>query len=145
MGKRVLVSGYFDPLHIGHIDLFQLAKNLAGEGGKLIVVVNNDYQASLKKGRPFMPHEERINIIKNLRMVDEVILSIDEDKTICKTLEMINPDIFANGGDPINIELVPEKEVCDRLGIEMVINLGKKLQSSSALTGMKGTYSSENK
>ena len=140
MGRRkktVLISGYFDPLHIGHIDLIKRAKQL---GDHLIVVVNTDQQATLKKSKPFMPQDERVEIMKSLSLVDEVVLSIDVDRTICKTLEMIKPDIFANGGDLIRDEKrIPEYHVCKILGIQMVNNLGEKLQSSSKLTGLPGT------
>ena len=134
--KIVAISGYFDPLHIGHIDLIKRARNL---GNYLIVIVNSDEQVVLKKGRSFMPQDERIEIMKSLKFVDKVILSIDKDRTVCKTLEMVKPDIFANGGDRITGN-IPEQEVCDRLGIKMVNNLGEKLQSSSKLTGLSGTY-----
>ena len=134
--KRILISGYFDPLHVGHLDLIAKAKEL---GDHLIVVVNNDEQAILKKGRSFMPEKERVDILKSLKLVDEVILSIDKDRTIRKTLEMIKPDVFANGGDRID-GIIPEQEVCERLGIEIKNNLGGKLQSSSKLTGLAGTY-----
>ena len=134
--KIVAISGYFDPLHVGHIDLIKRARNL---GNYLIVIVNSDEQVVLKKGRSFMPQDERIEIMKSLKFVDKVILSIDKDRTVCKTLEMVKPDIFANGGDRIT-ENIPEQEVCDRLGIKMVNNLGEKLQSSSKLTGLSGTY-----
>lgn len=130
--KKVVVSGYFDPLHIGHIDLMRRAKEL---GDYLIAIVNNDHQCTLKKGKPFMPQEERLEIIKALEMVDEVVLSIDEDRTINKTLEMVNPDIFANGGYK-KTGRISEQDVCERLNIEIVNNLGEKLQSSSTLTGL---------
>lgn len=136
--KVVLISGYFDPLHIGHLELIRKAKQL---GDYLIVVVNTDYQASLKKGKSFMPEKERVEIIKALKLVDEVVLSVDDDRTVCKTLEVIKPNIFANGGDKIDENTqIPEREVCERLGIEMINNLGEKLQSSSRLTGLPGTY-----
>ncbi len=127
---RVLISGYFDPIHIGHIDFIRRAKNL---GDYLIVIVNTDAQAIMKKGKSFMPEGERVEIMKALRYVDEVILSIDKDRTVCKTVEMIKPDIFANGGDRID-GTIPEEWVCDRLGIKIINNLGEKIQSSSNLT-----------
>jgi len=127
--KTVAVSGYFDPLHVGHLELIHLAKQL---GDKLVVIVNNDHQTSIKKGKPFMKQEERVEIVKALRDVDEVFLSIDQDKSICESLRAVNPDIFANGGDRHQGE-VPETPVCKELGIEMVDELGKKIQSSSEL------------
>ena len=125
------VSGYFDPIHIGHIEYFKLSRNIAD---KLMVIVNNDDQATLKKGRPFMPVDERIKIIRELRCVDYVIKSIDTDRTVCKTLESASPrpDYFCNGGDQTN-ETIPESEVCARLGIKLVDGFGDKIQSSSWL------------
>ena len=78
--KIVVTSGYFDPLHIGHIECLELARQL---GDKLIVIINNDLQAKLKKGKSFMNEKDRMKIISALRCVDEVFLSIDKDKTQC--------------------------------------------------------------
>jgi cytidyltransferase-like protein len=129
--KTVCVSGYFNPLHSGHIQLFQNSKEL---GDRLVVIVNNDEQVKLKGSIPFMEALERAEIVRNLRMVDEVVIAIDKDKTVCKTLEKIHPDIFANGGDRKSAEDIPEAEVCERLGIEMVFNVGgEKTQASSKL------------
>jgi cytidyltransferase-like protein len=125
----VAASGYFDPIHIGHIEYLEKAKEL---GDKLIVIVNNDYQAGLKKGKYFMPENERIKIVGALKSVDEVFLSIDKDPTVCKSLEEIKPDIFAKGGDRFSYE-VPESEVCRKYNIKIVDGLGRKIQSSSEL------------
>jgi len=125
----VAVSGYFDPLHIGHIEYMKLSKEL---GDELIVIINNDKQAILKKGRSFMNESERMEIVKNLRFVDKVFLSIDEDASVCKTLAMIKPDIFTNGGDRHNSE-IPEARVCRELGIELREGMGEKIQASSDL------------
>ena len=127
--KTVAISGYFDPLHIGHIELIKLAKKL---GDKLVVIVNNNSQAVLKKGKPFMKQEERMKIVQEIKDVDEVFLSIDQDTSVCKSLRAVNPDIFANGGDRHQGE-VPETKICRELDIEMVDGLGKKIQSSSDL------------
>ena len=124
--KIVAVSGYFDPLHVGHVEYFKLAKKL---GDRLVVILNNDKQAKLKKGSAFMPQEERRAILEALRDVDEVFLSIDTDSTVCRSLEALKPDIFAKGGDRF-IGEVPETEVCREMGVEMVDSLGKKIQSS---------------
>lgn len=129
MPVSVCVSGYFDPLHVGHLEYMRRAKL---RGDKLIVIVNSDKQAILKKGRPFMPDSERAQIIQSLRFVDEVYVSFDEDRTVCKTLEMIHPDVFCNGGDQTN-DSIPESEICNELGIELVDGLGNKIQSSSWL------------
>ena len=129
--KTVCVSGYFNPLHIGHLSLFEEAKKL---GDYLVVIVNNDHQVELKGSVPFMKEDERLKIVESLKMVDEAVLSKDIDRTVCKTLERVAPDIFANGGDRNNINDIPEAEVCKRLGIEMSFNVGGgKQQASSEL------------
>jgi len=130
---KVAVSGYFDPIHVSHLEYFKYAKEL---GDYLIVIVNNDYQCSLKKGKAFMPEQDRLRIASSIKGVDEVVLSIDQDRTVCKTLEMINPDIFANGGDRSNKE-IPESKVCREYNIKLVDGLGSKIRSSSDLTGLK--------
>jgi cytidyltransferase-like protein len=125
------VSGYFDPIHIGHIEYFKLAKNIADE---LMVIVNNDDQAVLKKGKPFMPADERMKIIQELKCVDYVVKSVDTDRTVCKTLETVSPKptFFCNGGDQNN-NSIPEVDICNRLGIQLVDGFGEKIQSSSWL------------
>ena len=130
---RVAVSGYFDPIHIGHLDYLELAKKL---GDKLVVIVNNNHQCKLKKGKPFMDELDRMRIVESLGIVDEVFLSIDSDRSVCKSLEEIKPDIFANGGDRATLE-VPESVVCKKYNIEMVDGLGDKIRSSSSITGLK--------
>lgn len=125
----VATSGYFDPLHRGHLELFSLAKKL---GTKLVVIVNNDQQAKLKKGFAFMSEKERLAVINSLKMVDEAMLCIDKDKTVCETLALLKPHIFAKGGDS-TLTNVPEKELCEKLGIRLVLGLGGKIQSSSWL------------
>lgn len=125
----VATSGYFDPLHHGHIELFRLAKEL---GDHLIVIVNNDNQTMQKKGYIFMPHEEKVKIISAIKYVDEVIISIDEDQTQCKTLEMLKPHIFAKGGDRY-IDEIPETPICKKHNIKIIDGLGLKVQSSSEL------------
>ncbi len=131
--KRVAVSGYFDPIHIGHLEYLKLAKEL---GDKLVVIVNNNDQCILKKGKPFMDELDRVKIVKSLKMVDEVFLSIDKDKTVCASLEEIKPDVFANGGDRSTGE-VPESSICKKYNIKMIDGLGNKIRSSSDLTGLK--------
>nr|AQS31713.1 hypothetical protein [uncultured archaeon]AQS31815.1 hypothetical protein [uncultured archaeon] len=135
-GKIVIASGYFDPLHIGHIEHLQLAKEIAGENGKLIVIVNNDKQARLKKGYEFMPLKERAEIVKALACVDDVFISIDEDKSVIKSIRAVHEkygaNIFAKGGDRFAYEM-PETPTCNELGIEIIHGLGEKIQSSSEL------------
>lgn len=128
----VAVSGYFDPIHVGHLEYLQLAKKL---GDKLIVIINNNFQVKLKKGSTFMDEKDRMEIVAALRCVDEVFLSIDEDKSVCKSLEYIKPDIFANGGDR-SLEEIPETAVMEKYNIKMVDGLGLKIRSSSDLTGL---------
>lgn len=131
--KEILVvtSGYFDPVHQGHLELFSLAKKL---GTKLVVIVNNDEQAELKKGFSFMPAKERLAVVRSLKMVDDAVLSLDKDRTVCKTLASLKPHIFAKGGDS-TLDNIPEKEICDKLGIRLALGLGDKIQSSSWLLG----------
>jgi cytidyltransferase-like protein len=129
--KTVTVSGGFDPVHIGHVRMIRDAAKL----GKLIVILNNDAFLMRKKGFVFMPLEERKEILENIKGVDSVFVAIDEDDSVCKSLEYLAPDIFANGGDRKNDKEIRESEVCRRLGIEMVFNVGGgKVQSSSELT-----------
>ena len=134
--KAVIVSGYFNPLHRGHVELFHKAKS---NGDSLFVIVNNDYQRKLKKSKKFMLEDERVLIINELKITDKVFLSIDKDRTVNKTLEFIFENysksfelIFANGGDQ-NIKTIFESEICNKLGIELIDNLGEKVQSSSWL------------
>lgn len=135
---KVAVSGYFDPMHRGHVEYLKLAKEL---GDYLVVILNNDKQAELKKGKAFMPLEDRKAVLEAMRNVDEVFVSIDEDKSVCKSLEIIKPDIFANGGDRKNEE-VPETKICNELGIKIVDGVGEKVQSSSEI--IKGSQEGEN-
>ncbi len=130
---KIAVSGYFDPIHVGHLEYLKMAKSL---GDILVVIVNNNHQCVLKKGKFFMDENDRLEIVKAIKYVDEVVLSVDQDKTVCKSLELIRPNIFANGGDRSSDE-VPETSVCKKYKIEMVDGLGEKIRSSSSLTGIK--------
>ena len=127
------VSGYFDPVHVGHLEYFKNAKKSTGSD-YLIVIVNNDDQATLKKGRPFMPLDERMKILSEFRCVDQVVRSVDTDRTVCNTLETLSPkpDFFCNGGDQTN-QSIPEGPICEKLKITLVDGLGHKIQSSSWL------------
>ena len=131
--KTVAISGYFDPIHVGHLEYIELSKRM---GDYLVVIVNNNHQCKLKKGKHFMDEKDRIKIVESIKGVDEVFLSIDSDKTVCKSLEKIKPDIFTNGGDRHNQE-IPESIVCKKYGIELLDGMGKKIRSSSDLTGLK--------
>ena len=109
--------------------MIQEAKKL---GDKLIVIVSNDFQHKLKKGKIIMTQDERAEIIRALRDVDEVVISIDKDRSSIKTLEMLKPDIYANGGDRTKDE-IPEAEICKKLRIKMIDGVGgsTKIDSSS--------------
>ena len=131
--KKIAISVYFDPIHVGHIEYINNAKKL---GDWLVVIVNNNNQCALKKGKYFMDEKDRVLIVKNIKAVDEVFLSIDEDKTVCKSLKKVNPDVFANGGDRKNYE-IPESKVCKENNIQIIDGLGDKIRSSSDLTGLK--------
>lgn len=132
----VAVSGGFDPVHIGHIEMMKSAKSL---GDKLVVILNNDNWLKKKKGFAFMNERERKAVMTALRYVDEVIISSHpenpEDMSVCRELETLKPNIFANGGDrkPDGVP-VPEASLCERLGIKIIYNVGGgKVQSSSEL------------
>ena len=134
--NAIIVSGYFNPLHKGHLEYLNNAKAIAD---KLIVIVNNDHQRALKGSKAFQDEEERVIIISNLKAVDEVVLSIDQDRTVCGTIRHISEKFgkeydlaFANGGDQSN-ETIPEFPVCEELGIALIDGLGEKIQSSSWL------------
>jgi cytidyltransferase-like protein len=134
--KIVIVSGYFNPVHKGHIEYFNKSKE---HGDKLYVIVNNDKQRELKGSKEFQDEDERMFIIQNLKMVDRVFLSVDTDRTVCKTIELIHSlgdredeFFFANGGDQNN-NSIPETPICDWLGVKLIDGLGDKIQSSSWL------------
>ena len=134
--NAVIVSGYFNPIHKGHIEYLNLAKQ---QGDKLIVIVNSDLQRKLKGSKEFMKQDERALIIKNIKCVDNVYISIDKDKTVIKTIRLIHSEMknkfnlfFANGGDQNN-STIAEVGVCNELKIGLIDNLGNKVQSSSWL------------
>ena len=121
--KVSIVSGGFDPLHVGHIELFNKARKI----GPLLVVLNSDDFLTKKKGKPFMPFEERKIILEN--------------GTVCATIEKlaslrdeVDAELyFCNGGDRTSGENTPEHRLCEKLGINTVYGLGDKIQSSSWL------------
>ena len=137
MRKLVICSGYFNPIHRGHVDYLAHAKSL---GDELIVIVNSDRQVKIKKSTPFMNEEERAYIVNALHCVDKVLISVDKDGSVCESmLEIFNTYslfydiVFANGGDRKD-DNIPEYELCDELGIEMQFGVGGgKTQSSSTL------------
>jgi D-beta-D-heptose 7-phosphate kinase/D-beta-D-heptose 1-phosphate adenosyltransferase len=129
--KLVMVSGGFDPLHIGHIRYIQEAKKL---GDELIVVLNCDRWLERKKGKKFMSSDDRAEIIRSLKDVDHVYVLESDRVDVCEAIERFKPAIFANGGDRF-ADNIPEFKVCQELGIEMVFNVGHggKVRSSSEL------------
>ncbi|MCP4686970.1 MAG: adenylyltransferase/cytidyltransferase family protein [Desulfobacterales bacterium] len=143
MGKIVIVSGYFNPIHVGHIRLLEEAKKL---GDQLIVIVNNDKQQRMKKGKIIMPEKEREEVVRAIRWVDDALISVDEDKTVIKSIEKLAKDhpgariLFANGGDRESSKVVPETAICEKYGIEMRFDVGgiSKLNSSTNINVRRG-------
>ena len=136
MKKVVIVSGYFNPIHKGHLEYFNNAKEA---GDLLFVIVNNDLQRHLKGSKEFQKEQERLFIVKNIKAVDNAVLAIDTDRTVIATLRMLHETFgeeyqlaFANGGDQNN-DSIPETGICETLGIELIDGLGDKIQSSSWL------------
>jgi cytidyltransferase-like protein len=134
--KAIIVSGYFNPIHKGHIEYFNAAKKL---GDALFVIVNNDDQRALKGSKEFQIEEERLFIVENIKATDKVFLSIDTDRTVFETIRYIHKSesqqydlAFANGGDQNNTS-IPEAPICEELDIELLDGLGEKIQSSSWL------------
>ena len=134
--KAIIVSGYFNPLHKGHLELFEKAK---AYGDELWVIVNSDLQRELKGSKEFMDENERLIIVEAIKYVNKVLISIDKDKTQCETLGYLADEFgtnynlfFAKGGDQNN-ESITEVSVCKKYGIKLIEGLGTKIQSSSWL------------
>ena len=136
MKKAIIVSGYFNPIHKGHLEYFNNAKALADE---LFVIVNSDLQRGLKGSKEFQKEAERLFIVENIKAVNKAIISIDTDRTVCASIKALFDTYgkdyqlgFANGGDQDN-NSIPEAPICKELGIELIDGLGDKIQSSSWL------------
>ena len=137
----VIVSGYFNPLHSGHIEYLTKSKEL---GDFLFVIVNNDMQREMKGSKPFMLEDERKTIIQSLKCVDAAMVAIDTERTVNESIKFImnwrgsefDRFIFANGGDQ-NRGTIGETKLCEELGIELADGLGDKIQSSSWLLNGK--------
>jgi glycerol-3-phosphate cytidylyltransferase/D-beta-D-heptose 7-phosphate kinase/D-beta-D-heptose 1-phosphate adenosyltransferase len=133
--RASIVSGYFNPLHVGHLRMMEAARRLTG---RLIVIVNNDPQQMLKKGRIIIPLDDRLEIVRALRVTDEAIASIDEDTTVKSTLRAIRkkyPEaelIFANGGDRSSVSRIAEADVCEELDIALTFGVGGEEKADSS-------------
>lgn len=132
--KVIIVSGYFNPLHIGHLEYFHAAKEM---GDLLFVIVNNDIQRALKGSKEFMNEKERLIILSELKVIDKAFISIDKDRTVINSIKKIHDEysdnyelFFANGGDQSN-QSIPESKICVELNIKLLDGLGDKIQSSS--------------
>ena len=136
LDNHVIVSGGFDPIHIGHLNLINEASKL----GKVIVIVNSDEFLLKKKGFYLIPSNERVEIIRNLKNVASVFLSIDKDASVSESIKTLAADksfnikFFANGGDRKNDSDIPEKKICEENDIKLIFDVGgDKTQSSSSL------------
>lgn len=134
----VIASGYFNPVHRGHIEYLTRSKAL---GDKLIVIINNDIQREMKGSKEFMNEDERKLVIETLKPVDWAVVAIEMNtRLVDKSIKMIyelykdefNNFIFSNGGDQTE-HTIAESDICRKLGIKMVFGLGDKIQSSSWL------------
>jgi cytidyltransferase-like protein len=138
-----IISGYFNPIHIGHIELIERSREVVDV---LYVIVNSDFQRELKGSKEFMSEGERLRIVSSIKGVTGCFLSIDRDRSVCSSIRMVHKDVssyyswydlefkFINGGDRGNGE-IPEVVVCGELGIEILDGFGDKVQSSSWLLG----------
>jgi cytidyltransferase-like protein len=133
----VIISGYFSPLHVGHLDMIDAAAEL---GDEVIVIVNNNAQQEIKKGKVIMDEADRLRLVRALRNVDHAMIAVDTDRTVSASLATIADDfadrtlMFANGGDR-KPEFVPEAQICGERGIELVFGVGgdDKADSSSRI------------
>ncbi|WP_040479520.1 adenylyltransferase/cytidyltransferase family protein [Longispora albida] len=138
-----VVSGYFNPLHVGHVRMMREARALAD---MLIVIVNNDEQQILKKGRVIIRESDRAEVVENIRVVDKVLLATDRDGSVRDTLAEVrrlfpgDRIIFANGGDRRDAASIAEADVCAELGIEIVFGVGgsDKADASSRIIAETG-------
>ncbi|HSX45325.1 MAG TPA: adenylyltransferase/cytidyltransferase family protein [Candidatus Saccharimonadales bacterium] len=141
--KIVILSGFFNPLHGGHLDMIEEAADMAD---KLIVIVNNDVQQKIKKGKIILDEQNRLRLIGALKYIDDAILAIDEDPPVSETIRIIareHPNdkiIFANGGDRSSAKVVPEAAVCQEFGIKMLYGIGgnNKADSSTRINQATG-------
>jgi cytidyltransferase-like protein len=143
MRRASIVSGYFNPLHVGHLRMMEAARALTGH---LIVIVNNDAQQMLKKGRIILPLDDRLEIVRALRVTDECFPAIDDDATVRQTLRAVREKyphtalVFANGGDRSSAARIAEADVCEELGVELRFGVGgeEKADSSTRIIAALG-------
>jgi cytidyltransferase-like protein len=135
--RIAITSGYFDPLHRGHLEALELSRR---HGQALWVIVNNDAQAALKKGRAFLDEATRLAVVSHLKMVDRAILSVDKDGTVCETLVKLLDEleasghtaVFCKGGDRFAAN-TPEFKILRDRNVLFVDGLGDKIDSSSSI------------
>ena len=139
-----IVSGYFNPIHVGHLRMMEAARTLPGH---LVVIVNNDAQQVIKKGKIILPLCDRIEVVRALRVTDDAIAAVDEDSSVQRTLRVVREKypnvelIFANGGDRSSAAKISEAGVCDELGIELRFGVGgeEKADSSTRINAALGS------
>jgi len=140
--KLAIVSGGFDPLHVGHLELIEKSKSISDD---VLAIINTDEFLTNKKGKPFMPFVERIKIVQALKPIAFTFKSIDKDQTVCESIKSVynkhkdqyDEIIFCNGGDRTSGANTPEHKLCEKIGVQLVYGLGDKIQSSSWLTQEK--------
>lgn len=150
MGKRdervvkiIVESGFFNPLHGGHLDMIEAGARI---GDKLIVIVNNDKQQMMKKGKVILEEKNRLRLIQALRAVDEAFVAIDDDGTVVASLEHVAKQyphdelVFANGGDRDSEKVIPEADICHKYNIELLFGVGgnEKADSSTRINQANG-------
>jgi len=130
-----ILSGFFSPIHVGHLDMIEAG---AAYGDRLVVIVNNNEQQLLKKGKLVIDEHDRLRIVQALRIVDDALIAVDSDNTVRESLRVVAekyPDhhlVFGNGGDRHSNAVVPETPVCEDLGIEMVFGMGGTTKADSS-------------
>ena len=134
-----LVSGGFDPVHAGHLKMFQDAKKMANN---VVLLLNNDEWLKKKKGKPFMNQNQRKEILEEFKSISKVIIQESSDPSSSQAIEKFvskNPNkniCYCNGGDRSNVRNIREEDICLKLGVDLQFGVGgeKKIESSSNLT-----------
>lgn len=130
LGKVVMTSGGYDPIHPGHISCIIESKKY---GDIVVVIVNGDSFLAAKKGKPFQNLETRSLIVSGIAGVDYVVpFEVKDDPTVNKALEAIRPDVFTKGGDRVDAKSIPEWEVCKKHNIEIISGVGEDKKWSSS-------------